>query len=401
MDYLRQPFWFKIKKALRYAGMYGPSRTYIKILGQRHMRQRYDSLPAQIGHRQKKQTVGIVGCGNYSFTTIAYFLERQFGRVIGACADIDLNRAASFARQYDVPFYTDNADEILADKKIRLVYIASNHATHAEYAIRALEAGKDVYIEKPHVVTPYQLHGLFDAMYRHSRKVFLGFNRPGSRFGKLVQKCLELQGGSGMYNWFVVGHHLKPDHWYLKRGEGGRILGNLCHWTDFTMRLVPRESTFPVTIIPVRYDEADGDIAVSYLFTEGSTGAIAFSSKGEAFEGVRESFRAQKGDAVVALDDFKQLTIDIGPCKKTYKNFHRDHGHRANIVAAYANVHRDLTYHRDNETWHIINTAWLFLKTKEALEANQRLTIDSYENSFAAGALKAPAASPSPQIWTA
>jgi predicted dehydrogenase len=363
--------------------MYGFSRTYMKILGQKHMRRQYDFLPPQLGGRGERHTVGIIGCGNYPYSTIAYFLRKEFGDCIASCMDIDIHRAASFSRRHRVPLYTENADDIFSDNKIRLVYIASNHATHAEYAIRAIEAGKDVYIEKPHVVSLDQLHRLNDCMRSHNRKIFLGFNRPGSTTGLLIREHCASQDGPGMYNWFVAGHAIDPDHWYFSAGEGGRVLGNLCHWTDFIFRLVPFESAFPVTITPSRYIKSDCDIVVSYVFGEGSVGALTFSSKGHTFEGVRESFRAQKGNVLITMDDFQRLSVEIIEKRKIYKSAHRDHGHRANIIAAYCSVHSDEPYHSESEISYIANTAWLFLKTKEALEANVRMTIDSYERSHA------------------
>jgi predicted dehydrogenase len=378
MDYLKQSFGFKVKKVLRYLRLYGPSRTYMKVLGQKHMHRTYSTLPAQVGGENKCHTIGIIGCGNYSLTTIAYYLHKEFGSVIASCMDKDINRAASYATYYKVPHYTDNSDEVILNPNIRLIYIASNHATHAEYAIKVLEAGKDVYIEKPHVVSIDQLLRLRQAMLKQNGKVFLGFNRPGSPIGSLIRRFCFGQEGTGMYNWFVAGHAIDPDHWYFADGEGGRVLGNLCHWTDFLMRLVP-EKTFPIVITPTRFIKSDCDIAVSYVFGEGSIGAITFSSKGHTFEGVRESFRAQKGNILLTMDDFKRLTVEIVDAKKHYRSLYRDHGHRINIVSAYNNVHKNQPFDRESEISHILNTAWLFLNTKESLESNERRSIGSFD----------------------
>jgi predicted dehydrogenase len=358
--------------------MYGFKRTYMKVLGQKHMRRTYSRLPQQRGGQTNHQTVGIIGCGNYSFSTIAYFLRKEFGNCIAACMDKDINRAASYASHHRVPYYTDQVDGVLNNDKIRLIFIASNHATHAEYAIKALEAGKDVYIEKPHVVSTNQLFRLYQAMQKHNGKIFLGFNRPGSPIGTLIRRYCAEQEGTGMYNWFVAGHAIEPDHWYFADGEGGRVLGNLCHWTDFILRLVP-DKTFPITITPTRFVKSDCDIVVTFIFGEGSVGAITFSSKGHIFEGVRESFRAQKGNTLITMDDFKRLVVEIIDFKKRYESFYRDHGHKNNIISAYKNVHQNEPYNREREISQIVNTAWLFLNTKEALEKNERLTIGSFE----------------------
>jgi predicted dehydrogenase len=379
MDYLKQSLGFKIKKVLRYMGMYGFRRTYMKILGQKHMRRTYKSLPAMKGKLTKIQTVGIIGCGNYSFTTIAYFLRKEFGHCIAACMDQDINRAASYASRYKAPLYTDNADVVINNDNVRLIYIASNHASHAEYAIKALEAGKNVYIEKPHVVSTDQLMRLSSAMKKYDGKVFLGFNRPCSGFGKLIKDMLFAVDGPAMINWFVVGHFLEPDHWYLHEGEGGRVLGNLCHWTDFTLRLVKKD-IYPITIVPARFDKSDRDMAVNLIFGDGTITGITFSSQGYTFEGVRESLRIQKGNVLIAMDDFKSLEIELMASKTRVVNYYHDHGHKNNVVNAYKNVHGNEPYQRDLEISHIENTAWLFLNVKEAVDRNKRIKIGSYED---------------------
>lgn len=343
------------------------------------MRKRFKTLPSKKESLLPNQSVGIIGCGNYSFSNIAYFLNKRFGRVIGACMDIDIHRAASLSNYFKVPFYTDNGEELINHKQIRMIFIASNHASHAEYAIKALLNGKDVYIEKPHVVTEDQLVRLFGAMKKSTGKVFLGFNRPVSRFGKIIYEYLSQEPGAGMYNWFVNGHLIDPDNWYFKPGEGGRILGNLCHWTDFVLRLV-KEKTYPITIHPTRAEKGDGNIIVSYSFGDETLAVISFSSKGHTFEGVREKFSAHKGNCLIAMDDFKNMTIEISDVKKKYFNLYRDQGHQVNIVSAFEAVSENMPYDYQEQIAYVWNTAYLFLKTKEALDNNKEITVQSFED---------------------
>ena len=49
--------------------------------------------------------------------------------------DVDIHKAASLYEQFGLRYYSDDAEEIIADPAIDLIYIASNHASHAEYAI--------------------------------------------------------------------------------------------------------------------------------------------------------------------------------------------------------------------------------------------------------------------------
>jgi predicted dehydrogenase len=376
MDYIRQPLLFKIRKVLRYVRIYGPSRTRVKVQGQLHMKKAYDTVPESTRRFKELQSVGLLGCGNYAFSNIAYYLNKERGNVIRACMDKEGGRAASLAEQYDVPLHTNDAAEVISNEGCNLLYIASNHASHAEYAIQGLELGKHVYIEKPHVVSYDQLDRLMAAMKKSRGKVFLGFNRPGSRFGRIILEQLAAQTGAGMYNWFVAGHAIEPDHWYFQDAEGGRVLGNLCHWTDFVLRMAG--DNFPVRITPTRGTKSDADIAVTYTFKDETIAVITFSAKGHTFEGVREHLSAHRGNCLMTMSDYETLTVEVVHQKTTYRNLFRDHGHSRNIVQAYDSVAQDKPYDRAAEHQYIANSAWLFLKTREALETNQTLVVDPY-----------------------
>ena len=253
MDYLRQSLWFKVRKVLRYIRLYGPRFTMVKVQGQLHKKRKYTSLPTI--HTTKPDDprhVGIVGCGTFAYCVIANFLRRNHGRVIRGAMDRNLERAASLFERYDLAYYTDQADRLIEDQQIDLIYVASNHASHAEYAIRCLERGKSVHIEKPHVVNEDQLRRLCRAMQASGGRVNLGFNRPYSPIGVKIKQALDSQSGPAVYNWFVVGHDIAEGHWYHDEGEGGRILGNLCHWTDFIYNLVPPGGRHPIRITPTK-----------------------------------------------------------------------------------------------------------------------------------------------------
>ncbi len=376
VDYTKEPFWFKIKKVLRYIRLYGFRRTLVKVRGQYHMKKTFSSPPPlkpnPAGH------VGLVGCGNFAYSAIAYYLKKKYGNVMRAAMDVDPDRAMSLAAAYGLEYCTEDSRRVIEDPAIDLVYIASNHATHAEYAIQALQQGKSVHIEKPHVVTEDQLVRLCRQMSQSTGRVGLGFNRPNSRIGKMIKRHLAEQSGALMMNWFVAGHEINPDHWYFHEQEGGRILGNLCHWTDFVYQMVPEENRYPIEINPTRAERSDCDIAVTYVFGDGSIAVITFSAKGHTFEGVRESFAAHRGNALMAMTDFKSLTVEIIDQKIRYAPWYRDHGHSGAIEFSYEASQKR---HPGCSIKYIWETGELFLKTREALEKNRKVTLNRFEDS--------------------
>ena len=61
----------------------------------------------------------------------------------------DAEKAEDYALRHKIPSWYDNADELINNPDVNAVYIATPPSSHAEYAIRAMEKGKAVYVEKP------------------------------------------------------------------------------------------------------------------------------------------------------------------------------------------------------------------------------------------------------------
>ncbi|WP_440875550.1 Gfo/Idh/MocA family protein [Thalassotalea sp. PLHSN55] len=372
MDYTKEPIGFKLKKVFRYVRMYGPSRTVIKVKSQLHMKNTEVFDDERWINPKGKQhgDVAIVGCGNFSFSTIAYYVTKKTAGKIKYALDVDKSKSLSLAKTYNAYCATNDYQDILNDSDVKIVYIASNHASHAEYAIEAIKHGKSVHIEKPHVVREEQMERLEQAMLENpTAKVFLGFNRPQSKLFKILSHEMSQQSGNSMLNWFVSGHEIEDGHWYFSEEEGGRILGNLCHWSDLCIHLVGKDNVFPCTINPANCQNEKSNFSLTINFNDGSQAAITFSAKGHTFEGVREYLNVHKGDLLASLQDFHSLTTDVVEKKNSYKLLFRDHGHQENIVSSYINTidakqtGEDLSY--------IKGSALLVLKIKEAVDTGK------------------------------
>jgi len=375
MDYTTQALGFKIKKTLRYIRLYGVQRTWMKVKGQYHMKKQYATLPPMPSSGENGGRVGLIGCGNYAFSNIAYYLHKQRKNVIRGAMDKDVNKAASLFEAFGLQYYTDDANKIIADPKIELVYIASNHASHAEYAIECIREGKHVHIEKPHVVSRDQLDRLTEAMQENSQvKVFLGFNRPRSSLFRKLQEYLVRESGPLMINWFIAGHEIPDDHWYFDEAEGGRVLGNLCHWTDLTLHMVTIEKAFPCTIVPATPENAKSDCVVSIIFANHSCASITFfAAKGHAFEGVREVLSLQKGNVLANLVDFQKLSVEIAEKRHRFVPLYRDHGHEANILHSFDCLEKNSSLGEDPR--YVKATAMFFLAIKDAIDSGQTVTL--------------------------
>jgi predicted dehydrogenase len=86
-----------------------------------------------------------------------------------AVASRDQARAEAYAREWEIPRAYGSYEELLADSEIEAVYISLPNTMHAEWSIKALDAGKHVLCEKPFTRHPEEVDAAFDAAERNGR----------------------------------------------------------------------------------------------------------------------------------------------------------------------------------------------------------------------------------------
>lgn len=92
---------------------------------------------------------GIIGCGNVTEVKSGPAFNKVPNSSLVAVMRRDAEKAADYAQRHNVPTWYDDAEALINDPNVNAIYIATPPDTHAEYAIRAMRAGKPVYVEKP------------------------------------------------------------------------------------------------------------------------------------------------------------------------------------------------------------------------------------------------------------
>src|SRR5258708_3070567 len=125
--------------------------------------------------------LGVIGSGSRGTFVMSVFQKDPSVRV-GAIADVyepNLENGLSVAKksQADSPKPYRNYKDLLADRSIRAVLIATPEHWHHRMVLDALAAGKDVYVEKPLSHTPHQASRWVDAEKRPQQIVQVGMQR--------------------------------------------------------------------------------------------------------------------------------------------------------------------------------------------------------------------------------
>lgn len=120
---------------------------------------------------------GIVGCGNVTELKSAPAFNKISGSNLIAVMRRDGAKAEDYARRHNVPNWTDNADELINDPKVNAIYIATPPGSHAEYTLKAAQAKKPVYVEKPMARTSAECEKMIAACKENDVPLFVAYYR--------------------------------------------------------------------------------------------------------------------------------------------------------------------------------------------------------------------------------
>ncbi len=98
---------------------------------------------------------GIIGCGDVTEVKSGPGFQKAAKSSLIAVMRRNGALARDYAARHNVPKWYDDADRLIQDPEVDAVYVATPPAYHKEYALRAIKAGKPVYVEKP-MATSYR-----------------------------------------------------------------------------------------------------------------------------------------------------------------------------------------------------------------------------------------------------
>lgn len=328
-----------VLKLWRFAGIYGARRAIFKAAG----RLRIGRAWWTGAYPRVRRDIGILGCGQFAFSTIGYVIATRLGLRLKIAHDPNSEALNTFASFYGVEV-ASSAMEVIDAPDVTLLYVASNHASHAEYAIAALQAGHDVYCEKPLAVTEESFERLLAARHASGGRLYAGYNRPFSTaIRELRVHCRDIQGPL-TFVATVQGHLISDDHWYRRPEEGTRICGNVGHWLDLLVHIrswngLPNKWRIDCTWSDL--DVRDDNLTIVMTSTAGDLATITLTARSEPFEGIAETIVLQWGTVAAIIDDFRRMTVHIGPRRIRRRYWPKDVGHVAAILQPFRGEARD------------------------------------------------------------
>jgi predicted dehydrogenase len=159
------------------------------------------------------------------------------------------------------------------------------------------------------------------------RQLTLGFNRRWAPAVQTAQLAVEGVKAPKLLVYRIAAGRVPDGHWYLDRRQGGRALGEVCHFVDTAQALVGADIQDAVAVVGGDASQGSDDMVVALRFADGSVASIAYGSSPPVSG--KERIEVLAGPHQVIIDDFRSVHVDGRALWKGGQ----DKGHRAHAAA--------------------------------------------------------------------
>ncbi len=241
---------------------------------------------------------GIIGCGNVTEVKSGPAFNKVKGSKLVAVMRRDRAAVEDYARRHNVPKFYSKADDLINDRYVDIVYVATPPSSHAEYALMTLKAGKPVYIEKPMALNYEECRLINNASVKYKLPVFVAYYRrtlPGFlkirdliengeigkiRFARLeLYKPITAEEINGRLPWRVIPEIAGAGHFF-------DLASHQLDYLDFLFG--PVKKVVSVALNQANLYRAEDFVSASFVFP-GNIAATGIWSFSVAEEAARDS----------------------------------------------------------------------------------------------------------------
>ena len=265
--------------------------------------------------------LGVLGAGLFANATLLPAIKKVGGVELVGIASAGGLHAQHSAKKFGFSYAASSDDEIINDPDINTVAILTRHDTHADLVVKALQAGKHVFVEKPLALNNDQLAAISEQLISsHSSLLTVGFNRRHALLASSLSSFISPRTEALYAHYRINAGYIPLNHWtHDPEQGGGRIIGEGCHFIDFITFLV---GAAPVSVSAVALPDSgkyrEDNVSMTFTFPDGSVGVVDYLANGDkSFP--KERVEVFCGGRIAVLDDFRKLELVHDGRRKTVK----------------------------------------------------------------------------------
>jgi predicted dehydrogenase/threonine dehydrogenase-like Zn-dependent dehydrogenase len=265
--------------------------------------------------------LGLLGAGSFANSILLPAIQKASDiQLVGIASSGGLHAQHS-GKKFGFQYATSNDDEIINDPNVNTVAILTRHDSHAELVVKALKAGKHVFVEKPLAINNNQLSVVSKQLLKTEHGLLtVGFNRRFSPLAESLSSFFLHRAGPMHVHYRINAGAIPLNHWtHDPNIGGGRIIGEACHFVDFITFLI---GAAPVSVsahaLPDNGKYREDNVSMTFTFPDGSIGVVDYLANGDkSFP--KERVEVFCGGQIAVLDDFVSLQTVKNGRKKEIK----------------------------------------------------------------------------------
>ncbi len=257
--------------------------------------------------------VGCIGAGTFARGVLFPALKAMSGVKLDSVATASGVTAVSAAKLFGFRASL-SPEELLSDPSSQIAFILSRNDSHARYIRIALAQRKPLFIEKPLAVSREETQSVVTAhdeqsAMGHSPFLMLGFNRRFAPATDAIRDLFAQRREPLVMQVRVNAGFLPAGHWTQQPQQGGRIVGEFCHFLDWARFVAGCEiRTIHATATPDQGRYHRDNVAVTATFADGSIGNFLYLANGDKSVS-KESYEVFSGGSVAQFHDFRKLEL--------------------------------------------------------------------------------------------
>lgn len=297
---------------------------------------KYDVSKKLSGKVTLKESVAVSGEPSVAFAGAGSFADNVLLPAFkGNCNFIGVatarpNNSKNIASKYGFNYCTDKVSDLISDKNVNTLVVATRHDSHGTYVIEGLKHHKNVFVEKPLCISEEELNLIKQEKENSKGILMVGFNR---RFAPQTIKVKEIVKELNIpvsINFRINAGQNAPDHWiHDKNIGGGRIIGEVCHFVDLAAFLANSKINSVSANAIQDAHHLNDTLVINLSFENGSVASISYFSNGNK-QLSKEYLEIFAGGQVMIIDDFKQMKI-YGKNTKEFNLSKQDKGHKTEV----------------------------------------------------------------------
>jgi predicted dehydrogenase/threonine dehydrogenase-like Zn-dependent dehydrogenase len=277
--------------------------------------------------------VGFIGAGSFAQSYLIPGVKSWGASLDGVVTSRGIT-SKNVSDKFKFNFCSSDPEDILKKENINTIFIATPHSSHSELVIKALNAKKNVFVEKPLAINPKQLETVIKKKLESDIPLMVGFNRRFAPISATIKKEFRNIDEPLVINIRINAGLIPKNHW-TQQPEigGGRIVGEVCHFIDLMQYFTDAEpvrvfaesiSTPNIKITP------EDNIAIVVKFNNGAIGNLTYLANGDNSM-PKERIEVFGGGNIGVINDFKDGMFFRN--SKTVRLKSSGKGHKEEIIA--------------------------------------------------------------------